>query len=36
MDISELKNIAESYGLEILDKKSIDTVVVNFKDYPGF
>lgn len=36
MNISELKNIAESYGLEILNKKSIYAVVVNFEDYPGF
>lgn len=36
MDILELKNIAESYGLEVLNKKSIDAVVVNFEDYADF
>ena len=36
MDISELKNIAESYGLEILNRPTSGIIEVFFEDYPGF
>lgn len=36
MDILELKNIAESYGLKVLYNKNYDKAEAYFEDYPNF